>query len=62
MNDSQPEPSEQKRQALFFRQKETLVAFLERGAISQAQFDKSFGDLCLKMGFPEEANRKEQNR
>lgn len=31
-------------------QKHTLELFLERGAISQAQFDKSFGDLKVKMG------------
>ena len=35
---------------LFLRQKETLDLFLERGAISQAQYTKSLGDLRDKMG------------
>ena len=30
-----------------------LEAFLERGTISQAQFDKSLGDLTEKMGYGE---------
>ena len=30
--------------------KKTLEAFLERGAISKAQFDKSLGDLAVMMG------------
>ena len=50
---------EEKQIALFLRQKETLLLFLERGAISRAQFDKSFGDLCRKMGFEEELTRKD---
>lgn len=49
----------EKQKELFLHQKETLLLFLERGAISKAQFNKSFGDLCRKMGFPEEAERKD---
>ena len=45
-------PEEKKRQ-LFLNQKKTLDLFLERRAISQAQYDKSLGDLREKMGFPE---------
>ena len=41
---------EEKRVQLYLSQKQTLEAFLERGAISQAQFDKSLGDLTAKMG------------
>ena len=41
---------EEKRVQLYLNQKQTLEAFLERGAISQAQFDKSLGDLTIKMG------------
>ena len=41
---------EKKRVQLYINQKQTLEAFLERGAISQAQFDKSLGDLTVKMG------------
>ena len=45
-------PDEKKTQ-LFLNQKQTLDLFLERGAISQAQYDKSLGDLREKMGVPE---------
>lgn len=41
---------EEKKQQLFLNQKDTLDLFLERGAISQAQYDKSLGDLREKMG------------
>ena len=41
---------EEKKQYLFLNQKKTLDLFLERGAISQAQYDKSIGDLREKMG------------
>lgn len=41
---------EEKKKQLYLNQKQTLEAFLERGAISQAQFDKSLGDLTIKMG------------
>lgn len=45
-------PAEKKAE-LFRKQKKTLDLFLERGAISRAQYDKSLGDLRVKMGFPE---------
>ena len=41
---------EEKKQQLFLNQKDTLDLFLERGAISQMQYDKSLGDLREKMG------------
>ena len=41
---------EEKTRVLFQSQKETLDLFLERGAISQAQHDKSLHDLTVKMG------------
>ena len=41
---------ENKKRQLYLRQKQMLEVFLERGAISQAQFDKSLGDLTVKMG------------
>ena len=41
---------EEKRVDLFLRQKRTLDLFLERNAISKAQYDKSLGDLIEKMG------------
>lgn len=46
--------SEEKKYQLFLSQKATLDSFLERGAISQAQYDKSYGDLKIKMGFEKE--------
>ena len=41
---------EEKKKELFLRQKKTLDLFLERNAISKAQYDKSLGDLAEKMG------------
>ena len=41
---------EEKKHYLFLNQKKTLVLFLERGAIIQAQYNKSLGDLRVKMG------------
>lgn len=41
---------EQKKQKLFEKQKNTLDMFLERNAISKAQYDKSLRDLIHKMG------------
>ena len=41
---------EEKKQQLFLNQKKTLDLFLERGAISQAQYNKCLGDLREKMG------------
>ena len=44
---------EEKKKELFLRQNKTLDLFLERNAISQAQYDKSLGDLAKKMGMRE---------
>ena len=41
---------EEKLKQLFSNQKKTLDMFLERNAISKAQYDKSLGDLIEKMG------------
>ena len=59
MRNCQAPDREQKQTELFLRQKETLLLFLEKGAISQAQFEKSYGDLCRKMGFDKEPTRKD---
>lgn len=48
---------EEKQKQLFLNQKNMLLGFLERNAISQAQFDKSFGDLMIKMGYDENGNK-----
>ena len=44
---------EDKRKELFLKQKLTLDLFLEKGAISQQQYNKSLHDFSEKMGFPE---------
>jgi len=41
---------EEKKIELFKRQKNLLDTFLEKNAISKAQYDKSLGDLREKMG------------
>ena len=45
----------EKKMQLFLSQKATLDSFLERGAISKAQYDKSYGDLVVKMGIDKKA-------
>ena len=40
----------QKKNELYRRQKDLLDTFLSNHAISQAQYDKSLGDLTEKMG------------
>ena len=45
---------EEKKKALFLKQKKLLDTFLSHHAISQAQYDKSLGDLKAKMGIPPE--------
>ena len=47
---------EEKKIDLFLRQKHTLDLFLERNAISRAQYDKSLGDLIEKMGMQDYEN------
>lgn len=44
---------EEKKKELFLQQKHTLDLFLARRAISQAQYDKSLGDLREKMNIQE---------
>ena len=46
----------QKNHELFLKQKRTLDMFLEHGAISQAQHDKSLHDLIEKMGMAAEGD------
>ena len=46
----------EKKKALFLKQKELLGTFLSHHAISQAQYDKSLRDLKVKMGFVTEEN------
>lgn len=50
MPEQKPMTTEEKKRDLYLRQKELLNTFLEHGAISRTQYDKSLGDLTLKMG------------
>ena len=50
MMKNEPMNAEKKKRNLYLRQKELLDTFLEHGAISRAQYDKSLGDLTVKMG------------
>ena len=49
MEEKQKLSYQDKQRRLFIEQKKTLDLFLERGAISKAQHDKSLGDLIEKM-------------
>ena len=50
--------ADEKKKALFLNQKQTLDTFLKNGAITQAQYNKSFGDLVRLMGMEELVYRK----
>jgi len=41
---------EEQKKELFLMQKQLLDTFLEHGAISREQYDKSLGDLIVKIG------------
>lgn len=47
----------EKNRQLFFQQKKLLDTFLEHHAISKEQYDKSLGDLTIKMGMENEKSR-----
>ena len=47
-------PQKERLRQLYLNQKNTLDIFLRNGAISQAQYDKSLGDLKKKMGIEAE--------
>ncbi|MER2057067.1 MAG: hypothetical protein ABTB30_17415 [Clostridia bacterium] len=49
-NAMEEQTPEEKKKQLFLNQKQLLDTFLEHGAISKAQYDKSLGDLIVKMG------------
>ncbi len=49
------EEKRSEKQLLFERQKQLLDTFLEHGAISKAQYNKSLGDLKEKMGMDDNA-------
>ena len=51
---------DEKKKALFIEQKKTLDTFLSKGAISKAQYDKSYGDLVNLMGMEDVAKELER--
>ena len=53
-NDSSSPSREDQLRNLYLSQKQTLDLFLKNGAITQAQYDKSLGDLTRKMGMKKE--------
>ena len=42
---------EEKKRRLYEQQRALLESFLARGAISREQYEKSLGDLTVKMGY-----------
>lgn len=46
---------DEKKKELFLIQKKTLDTFIGTGAITKAQYDKSYGDLVRLMGMEEVA-------
>ena len=53
-HEPQSQSPEEKRRALYDRQVALLATFLDHGAITQAQHDKSLHDLTEKMGYGEQ--------
>ena len=53
-SDSTSPSHEDQLRKLYLDQKQTLDLFLKNGAITQAQYDKSLGDLTRKMGMEKE--------
>ncbi len=58
-NDYENLSNENKKIKLYYDQKQILDGFLRAGAITKAQYDKSFGDLTKKMGVFESGLLKE---
>lgn len=51
-----PIAPDEKKKLLFLEQKKTLDIFLANGAITQAQYNKSYGDLVVLMGMQDVAS------
>lgn len=49
-HNSEAASRENKNKELYLKQKKLLQTFLEHGAISKSQYEKSLGDLTEKMG------------
>ncbi|MBR5962510.1 MAG: hypothetical protein IKZ98_16105 [Clostridia bacterium] len=55
VRNTDPETRREQLRQLYLSQKQTLDMFLNNGAITKAQYDKSLGDLTRKMGMEKEA-------
>ncbi len=51
---------DEKTQKLFEKQKQLLDTFLAHHTISRAQYDKSLGDLAVKMGIKKQGKEYEE--
>ena len=51
----------EKNRQLYYRQKRLLETLLEHHAISKEQYDKSLGDLTVKMGMENETVEEKVN-
>ena len=54
-------PPDERKRALFQKQKDLLDAFLSRGAIDRRQYEKSLTCMAEKMGMPVEFRWSKQN-
>lgn len=52
--------TDEKKKQLFLEQKRTLDTFLANGAITQAQYNKSYGDLVVLMNMQDVARELEE--
>ena len=52
--------TDEKKKQLFLAQKRTLDTFLANGAITQAQYNKSYGDLVVLMNMQDVARELEE--
>ena len=55
-DNQRPITPDEKKKRLFLEQKKTLDVFLANGAITQAQYNKSYGDLVVLMGMQDVAS------
>ena len=62
MNNAENMSNFEKKKQLVLSQKGTLDTFLANGAITEAQYDKSYGDLVRLMGMEAVANELENGR
>ena len=62
MAESSKETDFEKKKRLFLEQVRTLDTFLGNGAITKAQYDKSYGDLVRLMGMEDVAKNLKEGK